>query len=198
MARLFLGQDGFYPSWAKGEGRWAIQRVFTTVRGMIAETDTLTRPAISNESLLWMPRRVGIRALFSRGTDEAARATSELGEIPLVCGGCGWSGSHPNIKAIGGRGGPTNWRLRCQACGSVVGPDIDSLDTAVIVERWNASGRPRLDPPAAATMIQSSRPVTDLQQWILSHEPLENELAYVAQQLWSNFADFINRCRRQA
>jgi hypothetical protein len=192
LARKFLAQDGFYPDWAKGEGRWAIQRVFTTVRGMMAQTDSLTRPAVSHESLIWVPKRVGISAIFTRRENQAIRATAELSRIPIVCGGCDWTGSHPAIESQGR--GPEHWTLRCPACGSIVGPDVDSLDSLKILARWDAVSRPVLDQPGAATSIKSIRPIADLRQWIRSYEPMENELAYVGQQMYANFADFILAC----
>jgi hypothetical protein len=158
----------------------------------MAQTDSLTRPAVSHESLIWVPKRVGISAIFTRRENQAIRATAELSRIPIVCGGCDWTGSHPAIESQGR--GPEHWTLRCPACGSIVGPDVDSLDSLKILARWDAVSRPVLDQPGAATSIKSIRPIADLRQWIRSYEPMENELAYVGQQMYANFADFILAC----
>ena len=56
----FIGENGFYPEWCTGPGRWVQQRVFTTVRGMMAAMDELARPSVSHEALLWAPPRRGV------------------------------------------------------------------------------------------------------------------------------------------
>jgi len=198
VARPFIGEGGFYPDWVAGGCRWVIQRVFTTVRGMIGETDTLCRPPVSYELLIWVPRRGWLTTILpSESGPDASRAIEELQGIALVCLECEWAGYGPMIVGDE-RTGPSGWRLRCRDCCSLVGPDIDSLDLQVIVERWKEQGRPRLDPPGAAYMIKSIAPITNLEDWLESFQPMENETAYVGQQLWPSFAAFIGDAQRKS
>ncbi len=212
MPRPFIGEDGFYPPWTQGTGRWVLQRVLTTVRGILGQTDALAKHAVSDEGLVWVPPHGGVRAVFARfgRSAEAKRALDELQRIPLLCSGCEWLGSQPNVfegevalagsfflSAPGSKPRPANWRLRCPDCGAIVGPVLDNLDIDIVLRRWRTVGQPRLDSPAAAPMIQSVAPIQDLEQWINKYEPMENELAYVGQQLWSRFADFISDVRRK-
>ena len=196
MARPFIAEGGFYPGWVRGGRRWVIQRVFTTVRGIIGETDTLSRPTVSYESLIWVPRRGWLAALqpFESGAD-ASRALEELQRIPLVCSECEWCGCSPRIDADRGAG-PSRWRVRCPSCYSLVGPDIDFLDPKVIIQRWKERARPRLDPPGAARLIESIAPITNLEEWFERFQPMENEVVYAGQQLWPNFAAFIHDARQ--
>lgn len=212
MSRPFVGQDGFYPAWARGEGRWVLQRVFTTVRGWIAMGDAVGRHAVSHEGLVWAPPRGSLNRLFRRfrRRAEARRALDELRCIPLECSNCEWRGVEPLVfegwVALAGEfmlvlprdnPDPANWRLRCPHCHLVVGPQLCGLDVDVIVRQWNTLGRPVLDPPAAAPMIERAKPIFDLEEWIERTEPMENELAYVGQQLWNNFSDFISHAAKR-
>lgn len=196
MARPFIGQNGFYPAWAKGNERWVIQRVLTTVKGMMATTDEMARPAISRESLVWVPRHwLSAFRSFETGV-QASRALNELQQISLVCSACDWTGNVPGIE-VNPREGPTGWRLRCSDCYMLVGPNLDGLDPSAIIQRWKEQGKPRLDSPAASVLIESVAPLLDLETWIQDdkYPPMENEVAYVGQQLWPNFAQFIADAR---
>ncbi len=196
----FIGEDGFYPKWCTGPGRWVQQRVFTTVRGMMEEWDELARPAVSHEALLWAPPRGGLRSLFApvrRGV-EVQRALLELQAIRLTCVNDDWSGYDPRIQAYEWsvapaltNEGPATWRLRCPECGALVGHELAGLDAESIVQHWVSAGRPNLERAGAATSIKSTLPIRDLAEWLDSAQPMENELAYVGQQLWPDFRSFI-------
>jgi hypothetical protein len=202
----FIGEDGYYPAWAKG--RWVLQRVFTTVRGMLEQIDELHRPWVSYESLIWAPSygilgRVipALRSLY-----EADKALEEAQRIIFICPRCNWTGSQPGIvtgKISGIRsGGPEHWLLRCRECGRlpegrgapdrhILQPDITNVDANLIVKRWEERRRPKLDAPEASRTTKSVGPIVDLHKWIERYEPSLYELAYVGQQMWPNFADFI-------
>ncbi|MDO8635274.1 MAG: hypothetical protein Q7R34_03385 [Dehalococcoidia bacterium] len=192
----FIGQNGYYPPWCKGNGRWVLQRVLTTVKGRLAQADEVCRPDVSYRSLLWAPPRGGLRRLTSmfKRSQEAAAALWEVQFIPFSCPTCKWDGNQPLIDArLGSQSRPMHWLLRCPLCSGNVEPNISGLDTQVIIKKWEANGRPILDPSAAAMSLHSVKPIYDLHKWISSVElpPYENELAYAGQQLWPCFAAFI-------
>lgn len=192
----FIGEDGFYPKWATQNGRWVYQRVLTTVRGMMQDLDTLTRPQISSEVLVWAPKKWSLLTLFGSHDLEVNRAMHELRYIPLVCSRCDWKGNHSSFEIFDLTSGPIAWRLRCPECQSGVEPDLYSVDFEAVkdflVRRWVVLGHPILDPPGAATSARSFRPISDLPEWISTSVPQENELIYVGQQLWSSFAEFVD------
>jgi len=78
----------------------------------------------------------------------------------------------------------------------LVAPDLRGLDTELILEQWERLGRPVLENPGAAPDIVSIRPIDDLRHWIDFHQPMANELAYVGQQLWPDFASFVRDTRQ--
>ena len=88
--------------------------------------------------------------------------------------------------------GPRDWRVRCPQCHSLVGPNIFNLSSERIIERWKAKAKPVLDDPCAASMIASSAPIKDLEEWIQRFKPMKTELAYVGQQLWANLSEFVS------
>lgn len=193
----FIGQDGYYPPWCRGSGRWVLQRVLTTVKGRLAQADRVCRSEIACRSgLLWAPPGGGFRQLISvfRRAEEAAAAIYEVQFIPFKCPSCTWKGKWPLIDAsLGSRPRPMDWLLRCPSCSGNVEPLVSGLDPQLIIKRWEANGRPILDPPAAAMSLHSAKPIYDLREWISSAEcpPFESELAYVGQQLWPCFAAFL-------
>jgi len=193
----FIGEDGYYPDWAKGNGRWVLQKVFTTVQGFIGETDLLAKPSIADEGLIWAPPRGGLQGLTAifRRSEESLRAIQELQRIALVCSECTWKGFNPRIATRWSSSGPASWIISCPKCGRIAGPDIDDIDWDNIISRWKDMGMPRLEHPACAKLITSTRPIFDLEEWIQSFEPMEKELAYVGQQLWPNFAAFMHSVR---
>src|ERR1017187_2799886 len=140
MSRYFIGENGFYPSWAKGSGRWVLQRVLTT-GGILADLDHISKPAIASEALIWVPP-TGLRWIFQTGGGEASRALWELGKTPLLCEkgdwSRDWSSFSPSLEVKSRDRGPRDWRVRCPICHSLVGPNIFNLSAERIVERWKA------------------------------------------------------------
>jgi len=96
----FIGEDGYYPAWAKG--RWVLQRVLTTVRGMEQHIDDWSRPWVSYESLIWAPSfgTLGRVIPALRPDDEADKALEELQRIEFVCPRCNWAGLQPGIVTV--------------------------------------------------------------------------------------------------
>lgn len=202
----FIGEEGYCPAWAKG--RWVLQRVLTTVRGMMQQIDEMSRPWISHESLVWAPS-YGIlaRAIPAvRLLGEADSALEEVQRISFICPRCSWRGSQPGIVTgnVSGitNGGPEHWVLRCPECGRlpegrgvpdrhILQPDISNVDANLIVKRWEKNSRSKLDHPAASRTTKSVGIIKDLDEWIRQYEPNQYELAYVGQQLWRNCADFL-------
>ena len=198
----FIGEDGYYPKWAQGKGRWVVQRVFTTAEEFMAKIDYLAKPAIADEGVVWVPPRGGVNGLASifNQSAESWRALYELQYIPFVCSmqydRCNWKGFQPRVWLYGSSPRPMFWRVRCPKCGSIAFPDIADLDYDIIINRWKSLGRPALDNPAAAKMIVSVKPVYDFKKWIENFKPMETELAYVGQQLWPNLAHFLKDAKK--
>ncbi|MDP6495912.1 MAG: hypothetical protein QGI09_10970, partial [Dehalococcoidia bacterium] len=134
------------------------------------------------------------------------KALEEVQRITFTCSRCGWTGSPPGIvtgEVFGIRnGGPEHWVLRCSECGRlpegrgapdrhVLGPDISNVDSKLVSKRWEELNHPKLDHPAASRTTKSVGPIVDLNEWIGRYEPDLYELAYVGQQVWPNFADFL-------
>lgn len=181
----FIGEDGFYPKWAQGEGRWVHQRVLVVTGSMPS-----LEPPEANRYLIWVPPKSGfLGARKSSPQVEARRASEELNQIRFYCFGCGWEGMGNKLVCSGGE--PRHWLLQCPECFVLVAPDLRGLGTEVIIEQWQRLGRPALENPGASWNIVSIKPVNDLRNWIDSFEPMANELAYVGQQLWPNFASFM-------
>lgn len=112
--------------------------------------------------------------------------------LRLTCVNDDWQGHSPRIEDYGrGNEGPAGWRLRCPECRALVGHGLSDIDAESIVRRWVAVGRPSLEMPGAALSIKSMLPIEDLSRWLESYQPMENELAYVGQQLWPDFRSFI-------
>jgi hypothetical protein len=203
MARPFIGDDGFYPDWAKGDGRWVLQRVMTSVSGFMEIVDRMGRNEMSREGLIWVPpNRGGLGRLFGRTDpgDDGQPAIEEVSRIPMECAEqdtCGWRGLDPDGQTsmirlgLKSSSGPANWGIRCPDCGQVAGPIFTGLNSDLIVRRWQILGRPMLDPPVASPLIESAQEVADLPSLLERLDPMANELAYIGQQLWTSFAAFI-------
>ena len=180
----FIGQDGFYPKWAQGVGRWVHQRVLVITGGIPP-----IAPLEASKWLVWVPPKssfLGLRKVSPQV--EASHASTELNQIPFRCTKCGWTGMGSKLECYGD---PSSWILDCPECFVPVEPDLRSLSTEVIIRQWERLGRPVLENPGAAPEILSIRPISDLRSWIDSFEPMPNELAYIGQQLWPTFADFV-------
>ena len=165
------------------------------MEGLLAASDMLTLQDAIVEPLIWAPPRGGLKSLFSifARYGEAARALDEVQFIPLVCSKCTWEGYRPHIFV---RPRPKDWMVRCPKCSQIVVPDIDYLNLDLILKQWEVKGKPRLDPPAAAASLRSARPILNLEEWLERFNPMENELAYVGQQLWSNLAHFFEATKK--
>lgn len=190
MAVKFIGEDGYYPKWAKGEGRWAHQKVL-----IITRTIPSLAPPEANQRLVWVPpesKFLGLKR--TKPQVEAQCASEELNQIPFVCPRCGWKGMGSELDCIGDK--PAYWLLECPECFALIEPDLCGLDSEVIIRQWDRLGRPALENPGAALNIVSAPPINDLRNWNDSFKPMANELAYVGQQLWPNYASFIRDARQ--
>ena len=70
-------------------------------------------------------------------------------------------------------------------------PDISKINAKLILKRWEEVGRPNIDHPAASRTTKSVGLIGNLDEWIRIYEPNLHELAYVGQQLWPDYADFL-------
>jgi hypothetical protein len=187
----FVGEDGFYPRWAQTVGRWVHQKV-PVQTGAIP----LIFPPEASQHLVWVPpkrRAFGLRKVSLQ--EEISNSIRELNIIPFICTTCGWEGLGQELGYAGER---SYYALRCPECFGSQGlePDLRELDEKSILEQWVRLGKPVLENPGAAPNIASIKPIVDLEHWIKSFNPMPNELAYVGQQLWPNFATFIIETQR--
>ena len=188
--KRFIGQDGFYPKWAQGLGRWTHQNVRVQTGSW-----PLIFPPEAYEYLAWVPPKKG---LFGQRKislqDEISDSIRELHYIPFVCTACPWEGTGRELDYAGER---SYYALKCPKCYSSLEPDLRGLNKRIIIEKWVDSGKPVLESPGTAPNIVSTKPIIDLEHWIRSFKPMPNELAYVGQQLWPNFATFISETKRR-
>lgn len=202
----YIGENGFYPEWARGSGRWLFQRtliVMGRLLGDIARIHALEVPA-STQIIVWSPRpRLPVLNLLpSRIHQERQIALQELRRFTLVCygehcdspkpGGSHTKGLNPGavIDEIGLY--PENWFLRCPSCGECVGPDLGLIDTTSLIARWNILRKPILEHPGAAKGIKSAQPIVDLNNWIQTTDPSPLELAYLGQQMWPDIGTLMD------
>jgi hypothetical protein len=200
----FIGEESFYPDWAKGAGRWVFQRTIVTVAGFTAGYTELAaaRLSVSKQVIVWAPRRRGLLAnVFParRLHEEREAALHELMGFRLICysNACTWSNVTPTLvrAAVREEGiPPEDWRLLCPTCGSVAGVDLEPVSPNPIVKRWLAVGKPSLDNPAASAAFRSAPPVHDLPTWIAKSDPSHLELAYLGQQMWPTIREMLEAC----
>jgi len=190
MGVKFIKEDGFYPKWAQGEGRWVHQKV-----SIVTGTLPTFVPPEASKYLVWVPPKSKLPGFRkTKPQTEAQRASEELNQIPFVCPKCGWKGIGSEIGCIGDK--PAYWLFECPECFAPVEPDLFGLDTEIIINQWERLGRPVLENPGAASNIVSAPSVNDLRNWVDSFKPMANELAYVGQQLWPNYSSFIRDARQ--
>lgn len=188
----FVGENGFYPSWCRGLGRWVFQRTLVSVGGLMsgyAEIVAESTPG-SDQVIVWVPRSgTLVRLLPGALNDERQEAIRQLANFALRCYGedCTLSiGSPQQAQSVISEAGlrPEQWRFQCPLCGGPVGPDLASVAAEPIVNRWKERGSPTLDNPAASAVFRSAPKITDLPDWIRKNDPSHLELAYLGQQLW--------------
>src|SRR5438132_1306344 len=131
----FIGQDGFYPRWAKGSARWVFQRTLTSV-GMMAGYAELAAADVpsANQVIVWVPSR----RLFGWSSSasihsERQDALAELGALSIRCYGneCDLNLDRPlAVRTIVHENGvkPEQWSLMCPTCGGIVGPDLEPVN----------------------------------------------------------------------
>jgi hypothetical protein len=194
----FIGENGFYPNWVKGSGRWAFQRTLISVGGMLegfAELAALNTAA-SGEVIVWAPKNRGINSWFGSSAlhDERQLALSHLARLRFRCYGddCRIS-QEAQLKSFVHETGvhPEDWRLICPSCGGTAGPDLECVQAAPIITRWLSVGRPPLENPGASAAFRSAPAITDLSAWVKRDEPSHLELAYVGQQMWPDIAEML-------
>src|SRR5882724_11472027 len=160
----FIGQDGFYPGWAKGSGRWLFQRTLVSVGGMMSGFAELVAARVpsAQQIIVWVPPR---RWLFDRWSlvsihTERQRALAQLSELSLRCYGNECDLKLDNsfaVRTLVHENGlkPEQWYLICPGCGGIVGPDLSLVNPTGIIRRWNKVGKPALENPAASAMFKS-------------------------------------------
>jgi hypothetical protein len=186
----FVGQNGFYPLWAKGSGRWVFQRTLVTMGSLgVGELVALDVP-VANQVIVWSPPRRSVAYWFGSKALHAERtaAVYELEQIRLRCYGrdCRTVRKRGSTKSAVTELGvhPEKWLLACPQCAGPVGPDLNPVRPEIITAQWEGSGRPALDNPAAGADWRSAPQIVDLPAWIEKSDPSPLELAYLGQQLW--------------
>jgi hypothetical protein len=194
----FIGQNGFYPNWAKGSGRWVFQRTLAYVEGplglgQLVELDV----PVATQVIVWVPAKRGIAYWFGTQAlhDERNSAVNQLERMPLRCYGKGCRAVRKRGLAKGAvieQGVyPERWFLACPFCNGRLGPDLDHVRIDVIVAHWKGSGGPALDNPAAGPDWSSASQIPDLPAWIQKSDPSPLEVAYLGQQLWPSLCDML-------
>ncbi len=192
----FIGENGYYPRWARGSGRWMFQRTLIVIGQMLGDIARLhaMEVAVSDQVVVWSPptRFPILGALLSAVHRERQRALSELQRLSLVCYGNKCRAPKPGSGSDGIAASsairesgvqPDRWLLVCPFCGASVGPDIACMTDEQLIRRWESVGRPRLENPGAGAGLQSAAEIVDLPQWIGRSEPSHLELAYLGQQM---------------
>src|SRR5713101_2655894 len=87
----FIGEDGYYPQWARRSGRWVFQRTLVVtgmIFGDIARLHAM-EVAVSDQMIVWAPptRLPILGALPSAIHRERQQALGALGRLRLVCYG---------------------------------------------------------------------------------------------------------------
>jgi hypothetical protein len=200
----FIGENGYYPSWARGSRRWLFQRtvvVVGTTFGDIARLHASSVP-VSDQMIVWSPpRRFPILGTLPSAVHrERERALTELHQVRLVCYGENCKAPKPAVgsealtaSAVIRESGvqPDKWFLLCPFCSGTVGPDISGMAREPLIMRWQSHGRPPLENPGAGAGWESIPEVVDLPKWIDDLQPSHLELAYLGQQLWPNIASML-------
>jgi hypothetical protein len=200
----FIGENGYYPRWARGSSRWVFQRTTIIIGQMGAQMASLhsMQVPLSDQIVVWAPpNRMPIFGTRPSAIhQERQRALTELESWRLVCYGdqCNApkpgssSGSIQAASTIRESGvQPNNWLLLCPSCGASVGPDVADITVEPLIERWRSTGRPRLENPGAGWNLQPIASIADLPQWVQTLQPNHLELAYLGQQMWKNIESML-------
>lgn len=195
----FIGQDGFYPEWVKGAGRWVFQRTLVSVGGFLENYAELAAKRVfgSEDVIVWVPllRSDSFDNRHSELLLERQSARSQLASLPLRCYGpdsC-FPVASPIVHEYAPE--PERWRLFCPSCPGRVGADLEPIEPRPILTRWFYLGRPSLENPGASAAFQSAPPIVDLPTWIHTADPSPLELAYIGQQLWPDLRTMLEACR---
>ena len=200
----FIAENGYYPRWGRGSGRWVFQRTLIVTGQMVGDIARLhaMEVAVSKQVVVWSPptRLPILSALPSAVHRERQQALSELQRSRLVCYGDKCRAPKPGSGSDGMAASsviresgvqPDKWLLVCPFCGASVGPDIADMAGEPLIRRWESVGRPRLENPGAGAGIQSAAEVVDLPQWIGRSQPSHLELAYLGQQIWLDIESML-------
>lgn len=196
----FIGEQGFYPTWARGKGRWVFQRTLVSVGGIMAGYAELAAANVpsATQIIVWVPKHRGLlgRVFKSSIHEERELALQQLRLLRHICygGECKFEldlGSDTRVMVRETGLYPEEWYLICPACGGNVGPDLAPIRSAQIIMRWGNCNRPVLEYPGASAAFRSAPPITDLPEWILKNEPSHLELAYLGQQMWTHIDEMF-------
>ncbi len=194
----FIGEGGFYPSWARHSGRWLFQRTLIALGGPWGGMGQLhaAQTLAAQQILVWCPAKRSFASLWgsSKMHEERQRAREELDLVRLVCYNDSCDAPKPGSgkflepgTVIEEQGiAPEKWVLRCSRCRNVVGPDLAIVNVTLIVRQWFSLGKPPLENPGAGPEWQSAPVINDLEKWSETSDPSHLELAYVGQQMWPN------------
>src|ERR1041385_4691046 len=164
----FIGENGYYPRWARGSGRWVFQRTLIVIGQMLGDIARLhaMEVAVSDQIIVWSPptRFPIFGSLPSAVHRERQRALKELEPLRLVCysekcrapkPGIGTDslGESSAIRELGVQ--PDKWLLVCPLCGASAGPDVACMKGEPLIRRWKSVGAPVLANPGCGAGLKS-------------------------------------------
>jgi hypothetical protein len=194
----FIGEDGFYPTWAVRDGRWVFQRTLTTLGGLMEGYAEMVaaRTRGADQVIVWVPRLAMLRLLPGALHEEREAAIQQLSLIPLRCYGNDCAVEVTSVQdtrryVVENGVPPERWRLECPVCHDVVGPDLESVVAHPIITQWRAIGQPALDNPIASAAFASATNIDDLPSWVAQNDPSHLELAYLGQQIWPGIRSML-------
>jgi hypothetical protein len=202
----FIGENGFYPRWATGNGRWVFQRTFWDIGPKVdgyAEA-VMWRIPSADQVVVWAPRRGAVFCHFLPAAIHSERqdALRKLSCFSLRCYGqdCNLEfgrRGHAQCFVVEAGLRPQRWRLQCPICAGRIGPDLAPVAAEPLVKRWREVGCPVLDAPIASPLLRPKNRsgggfIADLAEWTRKDNPSHLELAYVGQQLWPDAAEMLD------
>ena len=114
----FVGEDGFYPTWAHNVGRWVFQRTLVTVGDMPGAELAVKGVRGADQVIVWVPP-LRDTSEGSGSERERLEALGQLSTFPLRCYGKGCTLALVSEKDIVGFGSrtadasPDAWLLLC-------------------------------------------------------------------------------------